>query len=107
MSALPAMTKTAFETESGIDDAPIILDFWASWCGSCRLLAPTVEKIADDLAGRVRVATVDIEDQPELAEILGVMSLPTLVLYRGGGEVTRVSGVKGRQALLDAFVPHL
>jgi thioredoxin 1 len=107
MTDLHALTPEEFDAENHSDLTPMIVDFWAPWCGSCRLLTPTVNKLAAELDGRARFAKLDVDDLPEMAERLGVMSVPTLVLYRSGKEVTRVSGVKGRQALLDEFLPHL
>lgn len=68
---------------------------------------PTVSALAEDLSGHVEVAKVDVDDQSELASRLGVMSIPTLVLYRGGREVTRITGVKNKAALIDILALHL
>ena len=107
MTDLRALTPDNFDAQSRSDSTPMIVDFWAPWCGSCRLLTPTVNKLAAELDGRARFSKVDVGDFPEMAERLGVMSIPTLVLYRSGKEVTRVSGARGFQALLDEFLPYL
>lgn len=106
MADLPSLTAAEFD--DGIaGDHPVLVDFWAPWCGSCRLLKPTVERLAGELADRVRVVTVDVDAAPELAERLNVMSVPTLVLYRSGAEVTRTSGVKSKGTLLETLGAHL
>ena len=107
MAELVALTEKTFASET-IDDAmPVLVDFWAPWCGSCRLLMPAVSQLADELTGHVRVVKVDVDEQSSLAERLGIMSIPTLVLYRAGEEVTRVAGVKSKAALVAAIQPHL
>ena len=106
MAVLPSLTAAEFDAGIAGED-PVLVDFWAPWCGSCRLLTPTVERLADDLAGRLRVVTVDVDAAPELAARLDVMSVPTLVLYRSGSEVTRTTGVKSRKVLLDTLDSHL
>ena len=106
MAVLPSLTAADFDAGIAAEQ-PVLVDFWAPWCGSCRLLKPTVERLAVDLEGDLRVATVDVDAAPELAERLGVMSVPTLVLYRSGAEVARTSGVKSRGVLLETLRTHL
>ena len=107
MAALDVLTDTNFEAETRAGGAPLLVDFWAPWCGSCRLLMPTVTKLADELEGRLRVAKLDVDAHPELAQRLDVMSVPTLILFKDGEQVTRISGMTGRNALLAALTPHL
>ena len=106
MAELAALTAEEFDAAIG-DDGAILIDFWAPWCGSCRLLMPTLTKIATELDGDMRFGKVDVDELPALAERLGVMSVPTLVLYRSGKELTRINGVKGKTALLEIIRPHL
>ncbi len=83
--------------------APMLVDFWADWCGPCRMLAPTIEKLADKFDGRVAVGKVNVDEEGELAQSYGVMSIPTVVLFKDGKEVERTVGVQP-QGVLEKLV---
>mgnify|MGYP004493672933 FL=1 len=86
--------KTA-DFDAAVSAAPLALvDFWASWCGPCKMLGPTIEELADAYAGRALVAKVNVDEEPDLARRFGVMSIPTVVVLKGGQELTRVVGVQ-------------
>lgn len=87
-----ALTTDAWDRFVGRNDLPVLVDFWATWCGPCRAMAPQFEQAARRLAGRVQFAKVDTDREPELAGRHAIRSLPTLVLMRGGREVKRTSG---------------
>lgn len=78
--------------------APTLVDFWAGWCGPCKMLAPTIEKLADKYEGRLVVGKVDVDEEQELARQFGVMSIPTVVLLKDGKEVARTVGVQPQAA---------
>lgn len=107
MAELTALDGASFDMSIASDDQPILVDFWAPWCGSCRLLTPTVSLLADELSADLRFAKVDVDEESALAERLEVMSLPTLVMYRSGKEVVRINGVKNKAALLEIINKHL
>ena len=86
------ITKENFEAEVLQADLPVLVDFWASWCGPCRMIAPAVAEIAEDYAGKVKVGKINVDEQPELAGSFRVNSIPTLMLFRDGQPVTVAVG---------------
>ncbi len=100
MNALQ-ITKENFESEVMKSDRPVLIDFWAPWCGPCKMLGPVIEEVAGETAGRAKVCKVNVDEQPELAEAFGVSSIPT-VIAMNGGKVTNASvGFKPKAALLS------
>jgi len=100
MSALK-ITKSNFEEEVMKSDKPVLLDFWASWCGPCKMVGPIVEEVANETAEIAKVGKVNVDEEPELANSFKVMSIPTLVVIKDG-KVTQTSvGVKSKQAILS------
>ncbi len=87
------VTKENFAAEVESSETPVLLDFWASWCGPCRMLAPVVEELAGEFDGKVKFGKVNVDEQPELAMRYGVQSIPTLILFRGGEPVNASVGV--------------
>ena len=99
MSAI-AITKDNFETEVTNSDKTVLLDFWASWCGPCRMIAPTVEEVAAERTD-IKVGKVNVDEEPELAKQFGIVSIPTLVVIKNGQVVNQSAGVKPKQAIFD------
>jgi len=100
------MTTATFDTLLQ-DESPLVIDFWAPWCAPCRIMAPAFEKAAAELEGRVRFAKVNTDEAQELAVRHGIRSIPTLLLIRGGREVSRVSGAMDARSLVRWVDQHL
>lgn len=96
-----ALEKHNFQQEVLASDKPVLVDFWASWCMPCRMLSPMVDAIAEELAGKVKVCKVNVDEQPELAEQYRVMSIPTLLVFKEGRLVDSSVGVKPKAAILN------
>ena len=94
------ITKENFEKEVMNSDKPVLIDFWASWCDPCRMVSPIVEELADELTAQ-KVGKINIEEQPELAEAFSVMSIPTLMVIKNGKVVSKATGARPKQAILD------
>ena len=94
-------TAEALTKENLKNKGLVLVDLWASWCGPCKMLAPTVEELADELKGKVIVGKLNIDDYTEFAIGLGVMSIPTLILFKDGEEAGRMVGVQPKQAILN------
>lgn len=99
MSVL-TITQDNFQSEVLESTQPVLLDFWASWCGPCRMMSPIVDEIADQTPS-VKVGKVNVDEQQALAARFGVMSIPTLVVFKGGREVNRAVGAQPKQKILS------
>ena len=95
------ITRDNFEAEVLKSDIPVILDFWATWCGPCRMIAPTLAEIAEENQGKIKVGKVNVDEEMELAVQFGIVSIPTLIVFRGGQKVNQAVGVMPKGAILD------
>jgi thioredoxin 1 len=83
-------------------DGPVLVDFWAPWCGPCRAIGPELEAVAEELKGRASVAKVNVDDEPELAKHYGIQSIPNLLIFKQGQPVRQLIGLHNRKAIKDA-----
>ena len=104
---LTTTSEASFAADVLASPQPVLVDFSAEWCPPCQMITPVLEQIAGEQAGRLRVVTVDVDENPVVADLYEVTSMPTLVLFRGGQEVARIKGVKPRELILAEFAPHL
>ncbi len=89
------------------NDLPVLIDFWAPWCGPCRMVSPIVDELAGELDGRLVIGKCNVDENQDLAMKYGVMSIPTLVILKGGAEVTRIVGAKPKVALKAEIESYL
>ncbi len=101
------LTDASFDEEIGSADTAIVVDFWAEWCGPCKTIAPVLDEIADEHAGKLRVAKVNVDDSPEVARRFEVMSIPTLIVFKDGQSKKRLVGAKGKSQLMSELSEFL
>ena len=93
------ITTTQFDTEVLGSETPVIVDFWAEWCGPCRAVSPILEQIAEERAGELRVVKVNIDEEPELQQRYGILSIPTILLFKGGEPTAAAIGAQPKRML--------
>ena len=101
------LSDATFDEAIGGADTPVLVDFWAEWCGPCKMIAPTLEEIATEQSGKLTIAKLNVDDNPDTARRFDVMSIPTLLVFKGGEQVKRLVGAKGKGQLLqdlDEFI---
>jgi thioredoxin 1 len=107
MGNLQELTNETFDEEIGATDVPLIVDFWAEWCGPCRMVAPVLEQIANENAGKIRLAKLNVDDAPAVAQRFNIMSIPTLMVFQDGVAKKRIVGAKGKGQLLEDLAEFL
>ncbi len=101
------LTDATFNEEIASSDIPVVVDFWAEWCGPCKMIAPALEEIASENAGKIRIAKVNVDEHPDLARRFDVMSIPTLLVFTNGEPAQRLVGAKGKAQLLEDLAQYI
>jgi len=101
------VSDATFESDVLQSDTPVLVDYWAEWCGPCKMIAPVLEELATEKAGELTVAKLDVDANPGTARDFQVVSIPTLILFKNGAPVKRIVGTKGKAALLRELADHV
>ncbi len=104
---ISTLTDATFDEEIGAASEPVVVDFWAEWCGPCKMISPILEEIASDHAGKVRVVKLNVDDNPSATRRFDVMSIPTLIVFKDGQPVKRMVGAKGKAQLLEELSEYI
>ena len=103
-----------FETSDGTfeedvldSDQPVLVDFWAEWCGPCKMIAPIVDDIAEEYEGKIKVAKLDADENPNVMQTFQIMGIPTLILFKNGEVAERITGYMPKERLLAKLAPHM
>jgi thioredoxin 1 len=105
--ATVTVTDGSFDEQVQLADTPVLVDFWAEWCGPCKMVAPILDEIASEKGGALRVAKLNVDDNVKTAQRFEVMSIPTMILFKDGEVKARIVGAKSKSALLAELEPHL
>ena len=101
------VSDNSFETDVLQSDRPVLVDFWAAWCAPCRMLAPTVEAVAEKYATNARVVKLNVDENPSVSQRYGIKGIPTLILFKNGKEEERVVGATSKEAISRMLEKHI
>jgi len=99
------LTDSNFDAEVLKSDVPVLVDFWAEWCAPCRIIAPIVEEISNELSGKLKVGKIDVDSNPQVSMNYGIRSIPTLLIFKGGKPVEQLIGAVPKNSILEKLNP--
>lgn len=101
------VTTASFSSDVLSNTKPVLVDFWAEWCGPCRQVAPILDQISQEYAGKIEIVKVNVDEEPDLANRYGIISIPTMQVFQGGEVVKQIVGAKPKPALLQDLAPFI
>jgi thioredoxin 1 len=104
---IATLSDNDFDEQISASSEPVIVDFWAEWCGPCKMIAPILEELATEQSGKLRIAKLNVDDNPDSARRFDVMSIPTLIVFKDGAPAKRLVGAKGKGQLLEELSEYL
>ena len=107
MSATASVTDASFQSDVLESDVPVLVDFWAPWCGPCRMVAPVVDEISEQYEGKIKVVKLNTDENPNIASQYGIRSIPTLMIFKGGQRVDMVVGAVPKTTLANTLEKYL
>jgi thioredoxin 1 len=106
-TGVETLSTTTFDELLATSERPVLVDFWAEWCGPCKTIAPILAEIAEEHGDRVQIAKLNVDDNPDIARRFDVMSIPTLILFKEGVPQARLIGAKGKRQLVEEISPYI
>ncbi|MDF2891361.1 MAG: thioredoxin [Clostridia bacterium] len=107
MSNVAAVTTNNFENEVLKSNSPVLVDFWAAWCGPCRMVAPVIDQLAEQYSGKVKVVKLNVDENPEIAEKYQILSIPTVYLFKNGSKAEEMVGARPKQSFEEMINKHV
>ncbi len=107
MSAAAAVTSADFDTQVLQSEVPVLVDFWAVWCGPCKRIAPELDAVAEQMAGKAKIVKVNVDEEPDLSGRYGIQSIPALLIFKEGKVVEQMAGMMPRQAIAEKLNAHV